>query len=545
MRPVFVCEKKNMLPTSLIQAVFFILLFLLALTGTARGKTPNLIFVVDASGSMELRINNQMKMEMVKDALADMIRLLPDRMNAGLVTYGHRRKGDCKDAEELIPLGPLDKEGFIGRLGQIRPTGMTSIALSVEKAAQKFKPLKNRKNILLLIADGQDSCMGDPCGLVSDMKDRGIRFVTHVVALDVKGKAEEQLACIAKAGKGLFFSVRDIQELKQAVRSAIEKSNIPIARTPETLKKQKPVSPGSSEKPEIRQPGRSDKSEIPIARTPETLKKQKPVSEIPLISKKPSSGFSEKSDKSEIPIVRTPETVKKQEPVSKVKKKISLISKKPAPSSEKPEIRKTGRPGKSAASASPEKRLRLKVNSGLVRHGPSPKYKVIFGLKKGDAVSVTETKEDWYHIRLGDGRTGWAYQGLFSEITPKEGARDADRIREIRDIRVERISDQEERIIFTQKGLNPPEIFFLEENVPKIVCDFSETRLAGDVSRNISIKGKLIQNIRVGVHNKPKPRLRVVSDLVPGRKYKTDHMRSGKKDRYILIIRTIPESQTE
>ncbi len=54
-----------------------------------------------------------------------MIKELPYNVNVGLVAYGHRRKGDCKDVEELVALGSCDKEVLIKKIEPINPKGKT------------------------------------------------------------------------------------------------------------------------------------------------------------------------------------------------------------------------------------------------------------------------------------------------------------------------------------------------------------------------------------------------------------------------------------
>jgi hypothetical protein len=57
--------------------------------------------------------------------------------------------------------------------------------------------------------------------------------------------------------------------------------------------------------------------------------------------------------------------------------------------------------------------LAIKVPVGRVREGPSLNSRIKFRLKKGQMVSIVEQKDEWYLVKLPDGRAGWAHQILF------------------------------------------------------------------------------------------------------------------------------------
>lgn len=70
------------------------------------------MFILDASGSMWAEIDGRDKIAIAKEIMAGFIRDLPDNTRAGLGAYGHRRKGDCRDVEELVKIGPINKKTY-------------------------------------------------------------------------------------------------------------------------------------------------------------------------------------------------------------------------------------------------------------------------------------------------------------------------------------------------------------------------------------------------------------------------------------------------
>jgi len=173
----------------------------------------------------------------------------------------------------------------------------------------------------------------------------------------------------------------------------------------------------------------------------------------------------------------------------------------------------------------------VKVESGRVREEPTTRSAIKFRLKKGDIISVKEIQDKWYYIKLADGKTGWAYQGLFSKDLPKR----------IEGIRVEGSSDGDEKVIFTLNGFFPPKTFAYddENNAPKVVCDFQQTFLAHGIDNIIPVGGKLVKKLRVGFHKSPEPKVRIVVDLDPTQKYGVEQVFYKKTNLYILTFKPV------
>jgi Ca-activated chloride channel family protein len=190
----------------------------------------NLIFILDASGSMAAKLEGRPKIEVAKEVLSGLIKDLPAKAKVGLVVYGHRQQGDCADVEEIAPLAPVDKEALLKTIKGITPKGMTPITYSVGKVAAG---LKNRQDetTIVLVSDGEETCKGDPCSLVRDLKASGTRFVMHVIGFEAHEKEKRQLSCIARAGGGSYCSARNARELMQAAKKAVEKEKEQRAAT--------------------------------------------------------------------------------------------------------------------------------------------------------------------------------------------------------------------------------------------------------------------------------------------------------------------------
>ena len=93
-------------PSSLLAASFAALALLLA-TAEARAQhaAPTAVIVVDGSGSMwgNLGPDKRPKIEMVREALRALLPNLRTDARVGLTSFGHRRRGNCGDAEVIVP----------------------------------------------------------------------------------------------------------------------------------------------------------------------------------------------------------------------------------------------------------------------------------------------------------------------------------------------------------------------------------------------------------------------------------------------------------
>lgn len=188
-----------------------------------QAQQSNVTFILDASGSMWGKINGESKIAIARDVMEELINGLPDTMNVGLVAYGHRRKGDCTDVEELVQLSKIDKDALIKTIKAIQPKGKTPMALSLKQTVSR---LENQDGdvIVILVSDGKETCDEDPCGVVSSLKAANEHFRLYVIGFDVMDEEKEQLDCMARAGGGAYYAAGDADELKLAARQVVMES---------------------------------------------------------------------------------------------------------------------------------------------------------------------------------------------------------------------------------------------------------------------------------------------------------------------------------
>ena len=152
-------------------AAFAALTILCALPAFAQ-ETTRILFVFDASNSMNGFWEKQRKIETATRLLSESLDNLrgKDNLELGLRVYGHQTRHvpgdqDCEDTELVVPIGTGRDLIIQQQLSRITPQGTTPIAYSLEQAANDFTPCDNCRNVIILITDGIEACDGDPCAV--------------------------------------------------------------------------------------------------------------------------------------------------------------------------------------------------------------------------------------------------------------------------------------------------------------------------------------------------------------------------------------------
>lgn len=193
--------------------------FLILMTNhpTSAQERARTILVLDASGSMWGQIEGRTKIEIAQDVVSSLLKEIPEDVELGLTVYGHRRKGDCKDIETVVPPGIGTREAIAKAVLAIRPKGKTPLSEAVIRAAQALRYTEEPATVIL-VSDGRETCSFDPCEVGRKLEEAGIGFTAHVVGFDVADPADRaQLQCLAENTGGRFLVASNASELAQAL----------------------------------------------------------------------------------------------------------------------------------------------------------------------------------------------------------------------------------------------------------------------------------------------------------------------------------------
>jgi len=178
------------------------------------------IVVLDGSGSMWGVIDDVSKIEIARDVVSNVLQDWPDNTELGLMSYGHREKGNCDDIETLIAPDTVDAEEFRTVIGNIQPKGKTPMSQAVIEAAKSLKYTENKATVIL-ISDGEETCGLDPCAIGRELEAAGVDFTAHVIGFDVASENTTGLRCLADTTGGQFLAAANADELQTSLQESV------------------------------------------------------------------------------------------------------------------------------------------------------------------------------------------------------------------------------------------------------------------------------------------------------------------------------------
>ncbi len=204
-------------------AVLAALLLSLAMAQAQPVPVPvTLILILDASGSMwkQVPIQDVSRFVSARGVMGELLDKLPEDVELGVIAYGHRRRGDCRDIETVVPAGPLDRAAIRQTIGALVPKGKTPLAASAQQA---FDIMRSRDGItiLILLTDGLETCDGDLAAIVQAAREEGLEFVLDIVGFYVADDDAEQLVAAAGSGCGRYIGAASAGELAAALDLAL------------------------------------------------------------------------------------------------------------------------------------------------------------------------------------------------------------------------------------------------------------------------------------------------------------------------------------
>ncbi|MEM8645492.1 MAG: VWA domain-containing protein [Pseudomonadota bacterium] len=200
----------------------------------------NVMLVLDGSGSMWGRVDEEPKISIAKRVVGQVLNDLAGKVNMGVMAYGHRSKGDCKDIQTLIPLGPVNAKTYMSVIEKVQPKGKTPITNAVRKGAEELK-YREEKATIILVSDGLETCEADPCGLAKDLEAQGIDFTVHVVGFDLSKQDTSSLQCLADETGGKYLPADSANELSSAIGQVVAE-----VKTPASEPEPKPAAPSAT-----------------------------------------------------------------------------------------------------------------------------------------------------------------------------------------------------------------------------------------------------------------------------------------------------------
>ncbi len=152
-----------------------------------------------------------------KEALRAGVSALGQGQSAGLRSYS----GGCGfGGRLLVEPAANNRDALKGAIDGLYAGGGTPTPDALRAAARDF-PADAKNKLVILISDGQSTC-GDPCPVARQlMEDTSTSFRAHTVGFNAPDAAEGELACIAAATGGDYYTATDAAGLTKAISDAL------------------------------------------------------------------------------------------------------------------------------------------------------------------------------------------------------------------------------------------------------------------------------------------------------------------------------------
>jgi Ca-activated chloride channel homolog len=190
-----------------------------------KAKPPPLtriLFIFDASQSMYGRWQSDIKFNIAKKLLSNLLDSLSDVKNleVALRVYGHQKPfppQDCNDTRLEVPFGKNNFKEIKYVLKTLTPKGSTPIAYAMEQAGGDFPACENCRNIIILITDGLEECEGDPCAVSKALQMKGIVLKPFIIGIG--RNFEDAFKCV-----GTFFDAVSEKSFRLALTAVISQA---------------------------------------------------------------------------------------------------------------------------------------------------------------------------------------------------------------------------------------------------------------------------------------------------------------------------------
>ena len=150
------------------------------------------------------------RITVAKNAVTNIVKRLPNDVNAGLVTLG-----ECPRAVNQGFFSGAQRSNLLGRIDSLSPKKGTPLADAIWLAGEMVDGV-NRESMILVVTDGDESCEGDPCAIAQQLAAEKPLLTINVIDIGNSGSGN----CLASAARGKVFTPKTAAELNASIESA-------------------------------------------------------------------------------------------------------------------------------------------------------------------------------------------------------------------------------------------------------------------------------------------------------------------------------------
>ncbi len=198
-------------------STYLLLFILLSFKSVQAQQTTRILFIYDASNSMNGFWKTKQKHQIARTMLTDMVDSLShiDNLQLALRAFGHQKNfppQDCDDTRLEVGFADDNHMQIKKALERISARGTTPIAMTLEESAHDFTPCDDCRNVIILITDGIEECDGDPCAVSYMLQQKGIVLKPFILGINIDERFKKTYDCV-----GNFYDVSSEQEFEQVL----------------------------------------------------------------------------------------------------------------------------------------------------------------------------------------------------------------------------------------------------------------------------------------------------------------------------------------
>ncbi|MET3574840.1 hypothetical protein ACFFIY_10515 [Bhargavaea ullalensis] len=188
--------------------------------GEERGQAPDrAVILLDASSSMLLEADGELKMDTAKSAVRSFGRTIGQNSDVSLYAYGHagtQNRADkelsCGTIDEVYPAGSYDEERFNEAVAGVKAAGWTPLAGAIRQANEDLAGSDGDITVYI-VSDGAETCGGDPVAEAAAFAAGHPGRHVDIIGFQVDADAESQLQSVAEAGNGRYLGADTLEEM--------------------------------------------------------------------------------------------------------------------------------------------------------------------------------------------------------------------------------------------------------------------------------------------------------------------------------------------
>jgi len=217
--------KRNLRTLSLLTASIALSLCA-SMPASAQNAPPTSMIIVDGSGSMwgNLGSEKRAKLEIVRDAMRALLPSLKPEARIGIASFGHRRRGNCGDAEVILPPDTNAPQRLALPIDKLNAVGKGPVVLALREAVTAMAGAN--PGSVILVADDIDNCGQDICRAMSGIMASSPNLVVHTIALGLDSAKVAHISCIARMTGGKLWNALDAAGVQSALGQAIELAHL-------------------------------------------------------------------------------------------------------------------------------------------------------------------------------------------------------------------------------------------------------------------------------------------------------------------------------